>query len=525
MAVKFNAGSFKETEESYRNASSKIARFGIVISAIIHGIFLSVFGAFFGGMPLFLALIPILLGKSNVEGAKWLFVLFLSIFVIVGTGIFVAGIRRLIKVILMIKNAPPLSAVPADAICREDDSPKPTFRESVNKTLGEIRDFRRGKIIVPGDASETAKTKISGKQRWLGAIFGLIFFAVGIGLCSFGIANYIKIERAAGTWIEVPCEIISAEVESHRSSGGRRSGSKTTYRPEITFRYARDGKMFTGDDVSLGPGFSHNDYASAKQELNRLKKRKCCWVNPANPEESALEKPQAGFSAKKVMTAVFGVPFALIGGIVAFLSIFGSRSRKHAKRELGEIAPEEKTVASSVFFALFWNSIIAVFIFAWFSQASSNRLFAVLLSPFVIIGIVLFVVAFNALRKKVFGVRYAIFLKPAGSLVAGTPVRVSWKLRHGAPEKLSRLCLSFLEMERDTGTQVNGEAVLRIVGQTVICESGARADLRSGACDFVPPEDHPTKRRFFAFELELASESALLGTQKLRFPVKLKNPS
>lgn len=521
MGYHFRVGDFKETEKDYRRASGKIERFGIATGAIIGGIFHCVFGAFFGGLPLFMLIQILRASENNSGGMKFLLVAFISIFVVCGFFVAGSGIRRIVKTVLMIKNAPPVSSVPAEAVCSEENSPKPGVLDALKKLPGTIRDFRRGKLIAPDSSFTGGETKVTKRQRGACAIFGIIFFVIGIGLCGVGVAKYIKNEQAAATWIEVPCEIVSAEVERHHSSGGRRGGSKTTYSPEITFRYTYGGKTFTGNDVTLISEFSENDYHAAARELARLKKLKSCWIDPANPGESVLKKPLAGFSLSKSLMMIFGIPFTLAGGAVVFFGIFGGRSRKKTRGEPGEIYPEEKSAAGSVFAALFWNSIVAVFICAWFIQPG-HWLLAVFLWPFVCIGIFLAFVALKALRKRFCGVRYAIFLKPAGTLVAGTPVRVSWKIRNGDPEKLVRLSLNFLTMERDPDMQVNGEAVIKVVERATICESGSRSDFRSGACDFLPPEDHPTKRRFFAFELEIEYKSALLGKHALRFPVKLK---
>lgn len=523
MKLRLRTGNFNETEENYRSAPSKIARFGIAASSIIGGLFSVGFGSFFGGLPLFMLIQILRADAGDSKAPTALIAAFISIFVFIGFCVAGGGILRIVKTILMIKNAPAVSAVPADMICSEENSPKPGMLDALKKAGTTIRDFRRGKIILPDSGLGSADAKITKKQRWMSAIFGGIFFAVGVGFCGFGVAKYIKNEHAAATWIEVPCEIISAEVETHRSSGGRRGGGKTTYSPEITFRYTYGGNAFTGNDVSLVSGFSEKNYQAAVRELRRLKTLKSCWIDPENPSESVLEKPLAGFSFRKSLVAVFGIPFALIGGGVMLFGIFSGRSRKKTQRESGEILPENKSAVGIVFGALFWNSLVAVFICAWLAQASHDWIFAAVLSPFVVVGIVLLVVAINALRKHLCVLRYAILLKPEGTLVAGTPVRVYWKIRRGDPEKIIRLSLNFLEMERDVDTQVNGEAVLKVVEKTTICESGSRSDFRSGACDFVPPEDHPTKRRFFAFELDVERKSALCRSLKLRFPVKLKD--
>lgn len=514
MRLRFRGKGEDETEANYRSARSKIARFGIAAGAFWNAAFLCVFGGFFGGLPLFM-LIGILHGTNEADGSVGLICVFISIFVISGLCILVSGIRKAVKTICMIKNAPPVKAVSAEAVCPENEPPAPGAREFFGKILGDIRDYRRGKLIVPNSVGTVSSVPMTWKQRLPLAIFGAIFLAVGTGLLAFGISNYIKNQRAAETWVPVPCEITSASLEENRGKRGR-----TSYSPELTYRYVYDGKTFSGDEISLVVGFSGR-HSEASRELKRLKKYKTCWVDPENPGDAVLEKPEKEFSFRKIMLVVFGAPFALAGGFIVFFGIFGNVFASKKKTERGELLPEKKSVVGVFFCAAFWNSIVSVFICALLAQETFDWKFALILLPFVVIGLVLLFCAMNALRQQVGAALYALKLAPA-NLVSGKPVRVSWKLQRGDAEKLSRLSLYFTETERDTDTSVNGEAVQRIVERTLICDSGARVDFRSGACDFVPPEDHPTVRRFFAFELEIEYKSALLGKRVLRFPVKLK---
>lgn len=509
---------FDEVEKSYRRASGRTERFGIAANTIFGGLFSIVFGGIFGGMPLFLTLIPLLTAQTaEPEGARWIGILFVSVFVVIGFGIAFSGFRRIIKMILLIKNAPPLASVPAEATS-DAEAPMPSLKEAFGKMISAVREHRRGNIITPADDDSDAE-KMTWKSRLIALIFGLIFFAAGAGVFGFGVTQYLKNQRAAKTWISVPCEIVSAEIEKHRSRG--KHGSNTSYSPELTFRYRYDGKTFTGNEETLTSELSM-DYPEAAAELKKLKKYTSCWIDPENPADAVLKKPDAAFSFEKIIPIVFGLPFLVMGATVAGFGIFGNRFRKKREAERGEILPEEKSGAQSVLFPVLWNLILSVFICVCLANPGRFWFFWIILIPFLIIGIFLAFSAFKAVRSKFNGIRYVIALKPESeTLVAGTPVRVHWKLRRGDPEKFSRLTLSFLESERDKDMQVNGKAVLKVVERTMLCESGSRVDLRSGACDFIPPEDHPTIRRFFAFELVLEPKSSLRGKVTLRFPVKL----
>ena len=500
-------------------ARTRIERFGIAASVVFGSIFNCAFGAVFGGLPLFFILIPILTGNSNVEGDfKWLLVLFILPFICIGAGVLISGVVKLVRLILLIKSAPPVTAVPVEATSAYEP-PAPSLKETFGKVSSTVRDFRRGKLVVPGD-EESERPKMSGKQRLVSAVLGAVFLAGGCGIITYGVSNYVKCYRAAETWVSVPCEIVSAKIDTnHRRKRG------ISYSLEITFRYTYKGEAFSCDEISLQPRSSFKSHSKAKEELHRLRKHKNCWVDPEAPSEAALEKPEAAFSFEQVILPIFGLPFALMGGFVCCSAIFGGRERKNGRiPERDVVLPEADSPFGTVLFALVWNSFVALFFAILFSKDELEWILVLFLIPFSIVGLVVFVAAIRALMKHFCGFSYTLSLRPSKDLVAGEAVRVLWKLTRGEAGKLTRLSLSFVQMERDEDTEVNGKPVFKIVERTPICESGARIDLRDGACDFTPPEGKGTssRKRRFAFELELERKTGLLGKIVLRFPVKLK---
>ncbi len=519
MRAKSKFKNFSEEKERYLSARTRIARFGIALSIGFSSIFNCAFGAVFGGLPLFFMLIPILTGNSNVEGDfKWLPVLFILPFICIGAGVLISGVVKFVRLILLIKNAPPVTAVPAEATSAYEP-PTPSLKETFGKVSSTVRDFGRGNLVIPGD-EEADRPKVTGKQRLVSAVFGAIFLAVGCGIITYGVLNYVKCYQAAETWVSVPCEIVSAKIDTNHS---RKGG--TSYSLEITFRYTYQGETFSSDEIFLQPRSSFKSHSNAKQELHRLRKFKNCWVDPEEPSEAALEKPEAAFSFEKIIFPVFGLPFALMGGFVFVAGIFGGKERKDGRvPERDVILPEADSPFGTVFFALGWNSFVALFLVILLAKDEIEWILVFFLIPFSLIGLIVFVVAIRALMKHFSGFSYTLSLRPSKNLVAGEAVRVLWKLTRGEAEKLARLSLSFVEMERDDDTEVNGKPVFKIVERTTICESGARIDLRDGACDFTPPEDKGSsnRKRRFAFELELERKTGLLGKIVLRFPVKLK---
>ncbi len=119
--------------------------------------------------------------------------------------------------------------------------------------------------------------------------FGSVFLAVGVG---FGVATVRGLLRAEAmrSWQETPATVLTCALKRNSDSDG---GS--TYRVEATYAYEVAGRRYTGNRVSLHTGsdnigsFHQRTYAALNACRSRNEPTRC-WVNPANPSESVLNR-------------------------------------------------------------------------------------------------------------------------------------------------------------------------------------------------------------------------------------------
>lgn len=183
--------------------------------------------------------------------------------------------------------------------------------------------------------------------------FGSVFLAVGVG---FGVATVRGLLRAEAmrTWQETPATVLTCVLKRNSDSDG---GS--TYRVEATYAYEVAGRRYTGNRVSLHTGsdnigsFHQRTYAALDACRSRNEPARC-WVNPADPSESVLNrKPRPELILfMQVFTFVFGG--AGLAVVLAGVSLLVQRARAAANDGLIRMrGTSTHRVVAAV--ALLWN--------------------------------------------------------------------------------------------------------------------------------------------------------------------------
>ncbi len=117
-------------------------------------------------------------------------------------------------------------------------------------------------------------------------LFSIPFTAVGIGMLVVTWWTLWDWQRMQ-CWEEVPCQILSAKLESHRGD------DSTTYKVVAEYRYRYAGRDYTGTRVSPHSGADNigSFHQRAYKQLDRHRtsgKPFPCYVDPEHPEEAIL---------------------------------------------------------------------------------------------------------------------------------------------------------------------------------------------------------------------------------------------
>lgn len=142
------------------------------------------------------------------------------------------------------------------------------------------------------------------KHRPLGpagtTVLGSLLALGGLAVLVFGVVYPLLRERAARSWEQVPCTIVTSEL--HKST---RKG-KTSYRPAITFRYEYAGTTYTSDDFAL-TGWQTSGGSSARDIVANHNPGSAaqCYVDPEDPTDAVIVRDIEPIWLPLVMSLVF----------------------------------------------------------------------------------------------------------------------------------------------------------------------------------------------------------------------------
>ncbi|NWK55107.1 DUF3592 domain-containing protein [Verrucomicrobiaceae bacterium N1E253] len=291
--------------------------------------------------------------------------------------------------------------------------------------------------------------------------FFLLFGLAGLGVLLFVVLPQgMKYQDARG-WDETPAVVEWSRVQSHSSDDG------TTYSVDIFYRYQYQEKEYKSNTVDIFSGSSSG--RSGKQEkVNQhpAGKEIVCYVNPEKPWQALLHRDLGWWA----LFALFPLPFLAVGfgGLwwlykkraKASVELSSSdalgRRTSSLRHEAGvrdafhgggsSSVSGEKTFSPSgsrvkgllgiLFFALFWNGIVSVFVTiavkGWLA-GNPEWFLMVFLIPFVLVGLGTMVFSMYSFLA-LFNPSPRITLKP-GALTLGGSATLRWRI----PSKAQRL--------------------------------------------------------------------------------------
>lgn len=191
------------------------------------------------------------------------------------------------------------------------------------------------------------------------SVFFLVFLGFGLFFGYFigrGFLNSV----AMRSWPQVPCTILESRAEqgSDRSSGG------SEHRFVVRYRYEWRGVAFEGDRYR--PGYSgSSDASEAERLVTRYPEGSSarCLVDPARPEESALE-PDSLLEGLFVFLPLTFV--AVGGGGIFFVWRYGRDGSSEAQMRAISAAATKRTSTLGCLLPFFLLFVVVGLVGAWF---------------------------------------------------------------------------------------------------------------------------------------------------------------
>jgi hypothetical protein len=361
--------------------------------------------------------------------------------------------------------------------------------------------------------------------------FGLLFVAVGFAvLVPMTLVPSIRL-AASMTWTATPCTIISSQLRSWSTDDG------TSHRADVLYEYSAGGRAWRSNRADFFP-FIDTGYSSAKELLNRYPSGSdaTCWVDPRNPSRSILERRMG----PKHLLGLIPLLFVLAGGAVARHGWKQMRARRATElvHEAGpspadlplvlepRLTPMGK-VAGALFFSIFWNGIVSIFVWqVWKSWQSGDPEWfpTIFLIPFVLVGLLSFAFVGHFMLALA-NPRPRLTLTPGQPRLDG-PLTLEWRFT-GRNEMLTRLRI-FLEgreeatYQRGTDTVTDREAFATFD----LVNTANQWEMPKGTTDLVIPGD--TMHSFEAesnkiiWEIKVEGEIERWPDVSQSFPINLR---
>jgi hypothetical protein len=299
---------------------------------------------------------------------------------------------------------------------------------------------------IAGAKSQPISTRATSRMGARTAlVFFSIFLAVGAGLLYALLIRPVYEVLQAKHWVQVPCVVISSEVQRHSGNHG------DTYSVNIFYSYELIGHEYKANRYDFMGG-SSSGYGSKRQIVDQHPpgSRSICFVNPNDPTEAVLER---GF-IPTMWLGLLPLLFVLVGvaGLTSTLRRGGSSALTGRRTgQTGLFAPPYSSPASGLdsapvvlkpratpltkliviaLFALFWNGMVWVFLASALrgSHSSGWHWFPVLfMVPFVLVGLGLLGLG-GYLFLALFNPRPHLTVTP-GAVPLGGTLQVQWELK------------------------------------------------------------------------------------------------
>lgn len=363
--------------------------------------------------------------------------------------------------------------------------------------------------------------------------FGIPFLGAGLAVLFFlTISPFLK-SRDAVNWEPVEAVVTTSEVTVSRDSDG------TTYNIKFAYTYTYGGQNYASDSygfVSVGRG-NRGPFDEIARN-HPVGSTVTAYVNPKAPDQAVVDRT---LQSDSLFMGLFGLVFVAAGGGIMVFGLFQFRRSNRASgtgpaqtqvTESGEryaqgtipeprvpdangkvhLAPESTRLGAflgMLFFALFWNGIVSVFVFQFIKgwRGGSPEIFlGIFLIPFVVIGVVMIGVAIYQFMA-LFNPKVNLWISP-GRARPGQTFTVGWEF-DGPVGRLEDFRLSLQGLERATyrqGTRTYTDE--HLFHDHLIIETSERLGIASGQTEVsLPLEaqhsfDAPNNKIIWRFKLE-----------------------
>lgn len=367
--------------------------------------------------------------------------------------------------------------------------------------------------------------KRHAKQTYVSYTIFIIF-----GLAMFYHFSFQPLREwySAQSWVETPCQIVSAEL------GSRQGKKNNLYSVNIVYQYTYEGKEYRSDIYSILTKAS-SDRTSRQAVIDKYinNTKPICYVNPAMPEKAVLNRE---FSNEYVTS--FAPLLFVLFGCVGILSLYLKKARAkssqadlptqtcppveadspdNSRLEYAKGQPVEFKASNTtsnllvlLVIAALWNGVVAYYALNAFNE--SRYIILCFTLPFAILGLILVFLAIVAFMQ-LFNPKLNLTLS-SGTISPGTKAIVNWEIiGNGQKVKDMTFMICCYEMNRQGSSGKKSVRKAQKLYSQLIAEIDSPGDIGAGSFTFVLPANSLTS--FSSKDYERSWSLEAKGTIKL----------
>jgi hypothetical protein len=362
--------------------------------------------------------------------------------------------------------------------------------------------------------------------------FGLLFVVVGAAVfIPMALVPSLRLAIAT-TWKATPCTVVSSSMRSWSTDDG------TSHRADVLYEYQVGGRQWRSNNTSFF-SFLSTGYEEAREFIDQYPEGSSatCWVDPRDPSRSVLDRR---FHLENLF-GLLPLLFILAGWAVAHHGWKQMRvGREATTPAMEESAIEDDSslilkpqvgpggkVAGAVFFALFWNGIVSVFVWqAWkgWDQGNPDWFLNIFLVPFVLVGL-LAVGLVGRFLLALANPRPRLTLTP-GSPRLGDDLRLEWRFT-GRAGRLSGIHILLQGREEATYQRGTDTITEHEVFATIdLANTQNDWEIPQGAVDLTIPSDtmhsFDADRNKIIWEIKVEGEIVRWPDIDQNFPITIR---
>jgi len=344
------------------------------------------------------------------------------------------------------------------------------------------------------DSQSISQKASKGRGHKIALVVGLIFGVVGGTLFLFLFALPAVHQLRSMGWTETPCTIVGSEVRSWSTDDG------TSYRPDVLYEYQAGGRSWRSNRTTFFSALS-SGYDNARDVVGSHPdgSKSTCWVDPGNPGRSVLDRDFHPMHLLGLLPLIFLIAGAALSRWAWGQMRTGRPSEMEGPKDEApgegplvlkpQVSPIGK-VLGALFFCLFWNGIVSVFVVqAWkgWERGHPDWFLTLFLVPFVLVGLAT-IGAVGYLVLSLANPRPRLTLDNATPRL-GDEFRMSWRFT-GRATRIRQLSILLEGREEATyqrGTDTHTDR--EVFATHTLVDTGNDWEIPRGAATTVIPHD------------------------------------